>query len=131
VASSGFFTHSYVLFATNVILPALAYVYWPDVQDSNRETIINLATLASSIVGMLVFGYLADRLGRQRLYGIELILVSVSALGFAQTSYGVQGPEPQSSTSMSIMSWLLFWRIIMGISIGAEYPLSATISAGT
>jgi hypothetical protein len=60
VAASGFFTDSYNLFATNVILPSLAYVYWPDAILTWRETLINCMTLSGSIIGQLLFGYLAD-----------------------------------------------------------------------
>lgn len=38
--------------------------------------------------GQLLFGYLADRYGRTRLYGIELVLVIVSTIGVATTSTG-------------------------------------------
>lgn len=36
----------------------------------------------------MLFGYLADRYGRTRLYGIELVLVIVSTIGVATSSYG-------------------------------------------
>lgn len=41
-----------------------------------------------SVVGQLLFGYLADKYGRTRLYGIELVLVIVSTIGVATTSTG-------------------------------------------
>jgi PHS family inorganic phosphate transporter-like MFS transporter len=127
VAASGFLTDSYNLFATNVILPALAFVYWPSRTDAHNETLINILTLVGSIVGQVIFGLLADRLGRQRLYGLELIIVTVSTLGLVQSGYGVLGPDGR--TSMDFLSWTLFWRFVMGVGIGAEYPLSAVITS--
>jgi PHS family inorganic phosphate transporter-like MFS transporter len=127
VAASGFLTDSYNLFATNVILPALAFIYWPSRTDSHNESLINILTLVGSIVGQVGFGMLADRLGRQRLYGLELIIVTVATLGLAQSGYGVLVADGRSS--MDFLSWTLFWRFVMGIGIGAEYPLSAVITS--
>jgi MFS transporter, PHS family, inorganic phosphate transporter len=122
VSSSGFFTDSYNLFATNVILPSLGYIYWSDTTDGRPELDINITTLVGSIVGMLLFGVLADVYGRRKLYGLELIVVIFGTLGIVQASTGFGG-------SMSILGWLIFWRFFMGIGIGAEYPLSAVITA--
>jgi PHS family inorganic phosphate transporter-like MFS transporter len=49
---------------------------------------INADAVLSSVVGQLLFGYLADRYGRTRLYGIELVLVIVSTIGVATSSNG-------------------------------------------
>jgi len=125
VAGSGFFTDSYNLFATNVILPSLAYVYWSDEQlrtNDNHETSINAITLAGSLLGQLIFGYLADQYGRRKLYGLELIVVIFGTLGLAQCSAGF-------NFSMKIQGWLMFWRFFQGLGIGAEHPLSAVITA--
>ncbi|KFY60250.1 hypothetical protein V497_03740, partial [Pseudogymnoascus sp. VKM F-4516 (FW-969)] len=121
VAASGFFTDSYNLFATNVILPCLAFVYWPN-DDTGRESKINIVTLVGSCLGQLIFGFLADRYGRRKLYGFELIVVIFGTLGVAQSSAGY-------NHSMSILSWMMFWRFFVGLGIGAEYPLSAVITA--
>jgi PHS family inorganic phosphate transporter-like MFS transporter len=128
VAASGFFTGSYNLFATNVILPALGFVYWPDANNTNHESIINIATLTGTIIGQLLFGVLADRYGRQKFYGFELLIVLISTLGLAQSSFGF--PDGNGKSSMSIFGWILFWRTIMGIGIGGEYPMSAIITSG-
>ena len=74
------------------------------------------------MIGQLLFGYLADKYGRRKLYGLELIIVVVGTLGVAQCSSGYNG-------SMSIFGWLLFYRLLLGVGIGAEYPLSAIITA--
>ncbi|KAF4631106.1 hypothetical protein G7Y89_g7029 [Cudoniella acicularis] len=122
VAASGFFTDSYNLFATNVILPSLGYIYWEGVVDGKPELKINVVTLGGSMFGALLCGYLADRLGRRKLYGMELIVVIFGTLGVVQASAGFDG-------SMDIMGWLIFWRFFMGAGIGAEYPISAVITA--
>lgn len=142
VAASGFFTDSYNLFASNVILPALAYVYW-GTTTHGKALAFNLATLIASAVGQLVFGFLADRYGRRSLYGIELVIVIFSTIGLLQCSPGVSDSLGHSTWDVS--AWIIFWRTIMGFGIGAgqwpimspkrrannhlEYPLSATIAA--
>ena len=30
---------------------------------------------------------------------------------------------------MDILGWIMFWRFFVGLGIGAEYPLSAVITA--
>jgi MFS transporter, PHS family, inorganic phosphate transporter len=122
VASSGFFTDSYNLFAANVILPSLGYIYWTGVVNDLPELKINVSTLLGSLVGMLVFGVLADIYGRRKLYGLELIVVIFGTLGIVQASTSYD-------RSIDIIGWLIFWRFFMGAGIGAEHPLSAVITA--
>ncbi|TRX94584.1 hypothetical protein FHL15_004536 [Xylaria flabelliformis] len=124
VAASGFFTTSYSIFAVNVISPALAYVYpekncppnWP-----GNSIIINLATLIGTMFGAIAFGFLADRYGRKSVYGLELAIVVVATIGMTTASTGVG--------SMNVYGWIGFWRALLGIGLGAEYPLSSIIAA--
>lgn len=120
VAASGFLTDSYNLFSSNVILASVAFVYWPHGGEWT-SLLINFFTLFGSIVGQVLFGYLADRFGRTRLYGIELVLVIVSTIGVATSSHGYG--------DMSFLGLFIWWRFVMGIGIGAEYPLSAVITS--
>lgn len=79
----------YNLFASNAILASISYVYFPDQKWPGLIT--NLFTLIGSVIGQLLFGFLADYMGRTRLYGIELVLVIVSTIGVATSSYGSEG----------------------------------------
>jgi PHS family inorganic phosphate transporter-like MFS transporter len=81
VAATGFFTDSYNLFASNIILPCLAFVYWGSEHEANIEITTNALTLTGSTIGQLVFGFLADKYGRQCLYGVELMIVIMSTKG--------------------------------------------------
>ncbi|KAJ2975548.1 hypothetical protein NQ176_g5461 [Zarea fungicola] len=120
VAASGFLTDSYNLFSTNVILASIAFVYYPQGHEW-PGLLINLFTLLGSVIGQLTFGFLADYYGRTRLYGIELVLVIVSTIGVATSSHGYN--------DMSFLGLFIWWRFVMGIGIGAEYPLSAVITS--
>ncbi|OTB14874.1 hypothetical protein K445DRAFT_61970 [Daldinia sp. EC12] len=123
VAASGFFTASYSIFAVNVISPSLSYVY-PGCTTgvSTNSLLINLTTLAGTMVGMLLFGYLADRYGRKAVYGLELSIVVVATVGMTTASSG-------HMNSMNVYGWVGFWRTMLGIGLGAEYPLSAIIAS--
>ncbi|KAI1095290.1 MFS general substrate transporter [Rostrohypoxylon terebratum] len=123
VAASGFFTTSYSIFAVNVISPALSYVY-PECTHSwsTNSLTINLTTLTGTMFGMLIFGHLADRYGRKAVYGLELGIVVVATVGMTTASSG-------HLNSMNVYGWIGFWRALLGIGLGAEYPLSAIIAA--
>ncbi|OJJ40840.1 hypothetical protein ASPWEDRAFT_34314 [Aspergillus wentii DTO 134E9] len=122
VSGVGFFLDGYTLFASNMAFPMLSYVYWQHETHSKNLTYINIATLAGTMLGQVAFGYLADRNGRKKMYGVELMLLITSTLGVVMSSQGVEG-------SMSVFAWLLWWRIVVGIGVGADYPLSAVITS--
>ncbi|KAI5864028.1 MFS general substrate transporter [Durotheca rogersii] len=123
VAASGFFTTSYSIFAVNVVSPALSYVY-PECRSgwSTNSLALTLTTLIGTMVGMVLFGHLADRYGRKAIYGFELGIVVVATVGMTTASSGHRN-------SMNVYGWIGFWRALLGIGLGAEYPLSAIIAA--
>lgn len=100
----------------------LHIVYWQDHFPASYVIALNCATLIGSMIGMVVFGILADRYGRRKMYGLELLVTIAASLGSATASSGARN-------SMSILNLLIFWRLVMGIGIGADYPLSAVITA--
>lgn len=100
----------------------LGTVYWDGDLPLRYQFAINVSTLLGSMIGQIVFGILADIYGRRKMYGLELIVTIVASLGFAASSTGV-------NNSMSIIAWLIFYRLLMGASIGADYPLSGVITA--
>lgn len=127
IAGLGFFTDSYILFASNVITPMLGYVYWNSSSDVSHETAVNLATLGGSALGMLTFGALCDRFGRRKVYGWELLVLILGTVGVVMSSPGytpvihdVDAVQIDWSSygSMDIVSWLVFWRFVTGVGIG-------------
>ncbi|KAL8817445.1 MAG: hypothetical protein Q9191_008148 [Dirinaria sp. TL-2023a] len=135
------------LFADNFALPILGYLYWSGDRHSDHETGINSATLAGAVVGQISLGILADWIGRKKVYGYELLGISVASLCISMASQGaietsstsepvsLSGPiaTPNtpglSSSSMRITAWLIFFRFVLGFGIGAEYPLTAAITS--
>ncbi|KAG2107597.1 phosphate transporter [Suillus cothurnatus] len=107
VASVGFFTDAYDIFAINIAATMLGYVYGHTTQ-THQSLGVKVATPVGNLVGQLVFGWLADLVG----HGIELMIMITAT--FAQA---LAGPGPS------------IWRFVMGVGVGGDYPLSAIISS--
>ncbi|KAJ7170579.1 inorganic phosphate transporter [Mycena crocata] len=121
VAGVGFFTDAYDIFAINIASTMLGYVYGHNQKlNPNQDLGIKVATPVGTLVGQLLFGWLADIVGRKKMYGVELMIIIVAT--FAQALSG-------GAHAVSIIGVLVVWRFIMGIGIGGDYPLSATISS--
>ncbi|MEM0293838.1 MAG: MFS transporter [Saccharolobus sp.] len=112
-AGMGFFTDAYDLFIANVILIILAALKSPYFPLNGFTTgLLASSAIWTAIAGQLLFGYLGDRLGRKRVYGVEATLMAIGAI--------------LSAFSPNIY-WLIAFRSIMGLGIGGDYPISATI----
>ncbi|CAA7265585.1 unnamed protein product [Cyclocybe aegerita] len=122
VAGVGFFTDAYDIFAINIASVMLGYVYGPDHKGLNKQQDlgVKVATPVGTLVGQILFGWLADLVGRKRMYGVELLIIIVAT--FAQALSG-------NAAAVHIVGVLIVWRFIMGIGIGGDYPLSAVISS--
>lgn len=122
VAGVGFFTDSYDIFTASLLTIMLGIVYYPGsgVMPHSSDNAIKLATSAGTVVGQLGFGYLADVVGRKRVYGLELIVIIFATVGQALTS---------GSPACDIIGLIIFWRVIMGVGIGGDYPLSSIITS--
>jgi PHS family inorganic phosphate transporter-like MFS transporter len=123
VAGVGFFTDSYDIFAVSLLTTMLGIVYWPQnagVMPVSADTAIKVATSGGTVLGQLGFGALADIIGRKKMYGVELIVIIVATL-----AQSLSAP----SQAVSIVGVIIFWRVIMGIGIGGDYPLSSIITS--
>ncbi len=109
ISGMGFFTDAYDLFIIGVVM-ALLKTEW-HITPTEEGAVASTALLASA-VGAVLFGRIADMLGRKRIYGYEVLVLAVGAIA--------------SALSPNIW-WLIFFRIILGIGIGGDYPVSSTI----
>ncbi|KAK2801795.1 acid phosphatase pho5 [Onygenales sp. PD_10] len=127
VAGIGFFTDAYDIFAINLTVAMLGVVFWQDAAmpktgliPSSADTAIKVATSGGTVIGQVGFGWLADVVGRKKMYGLELMVIIFATLAQALSS---------DSPAISIVGILIFWRVIMGIGIGGDYPLSSIITS--
>lgn len=117
----------------------LGYVYHNGGSNTaNQDLGIKVAHSVGTFCGQLFFGFLADHLGRKKMYGIELMIIMVGTLG--QTVAG-------QAFGVNIYAVIIMWRFIMvsslgkkkkksestthlqGVGIGGDYPLSAVITS--
>ena len=109
ISGMGFFTDAYDLFIIGVVM-ALLKQEW-HISPTEEGAVASTALLASA-VGAVLFGRIADMLGRKRIYGYEVLVLAAGAVA--------------SAFSPNIW-WLIFFRIILGVGIGGDYPVSSTI----
>jgi MFS transporter, PHS family, inorganic phosphate transporter len=109
VSGMGFFTDAYDLFVIGIVV-ALLKTEWS--LSTSQVSWLNSATLLASAVGAIVFGRVADILGRKKIYGYEVLILAAGAI---------------ASAFSPNYTFLLISRIILGIGIGGDYPVSATI----
>lgn len=99
----------------------LGIVYFPQGKIPQKaDTAIKVATSCGTVAGQLGFGWLADVIGRKKIYGLELMIIIFTTLAQALSS---------KSSAVSITGLLIFWRVLMGIGIGGDYPLSSVITS--
>lgn len=122
VAGSGFLTDSYDNFVISLMVPMIAYTYYGSSSlPSFEDGWIKAASSYGNLVGQLLFGYLGDILGRKKIYGVELMILIVGAIGCALAAQPAKG--------ISLLANLGFWRFILGIGVGGDYPASGVITA--
>jgi MFS transporter, PHS family, inorganic phosphate transporter len=109
VSGMGFFTDAYDLFVIGIVV-ALLKEEWH--LSTGQVSLLNSVTLIASAVGAIIFGRIADMLGRKRIYGYEVLILAIAALVSAFAPGYV---------------FLLVCRAVLGIGIGGDYPVSATI----
>ena len=114
VAGMGFFSDAYDLFVISTALPIItsAAVFGSEITSTFVSGMIGAAALFGAFLGAIIFGRIADRKGRKFTYGVEMSILVVFAI--------------ISAFSVNV-SMLIISRFILGIGIGGDYPISATI----
>lgn len=126
IAGMGLFTDAYDLFCIPPIMKLIGRIYYEDEPNHEKQyetpafvvsLLVGLALLGT-VIGQLVFGRLGDQIGRRRVYGLSLMLMVLSSIG---CGFSI------CRTRNCVLVTLGFFRFMLGIGIGGDYPLSATI----
>uniref|UniRef100_A0A0D3GFZ9 H(+)/Pi cotransporter n=1 Tax=Oryza barthii TaxID=65489 RepID=A0A0D3GFZ9_9ORYZ len=130
IAGMGLFTDSYDLFCISPVMKIFGRVYYapsgsvdgsgsgPGVTPPAVVSATVGVALLGAVAGNVVFGALGDRVGRRRVYGACLLLMVCSSVGSGLSV---------CRTRRCALASLCFFRFLLGVGVGGDYPLSATI----
>src|ERR1700760_1612728 len=109
VSGVGFFTDAYDLFVIGIV-STLLKAQWH--LDTGQLSLLNAVMLGAALLGAIVFGRIADLIGRTRVCWMSAALMVVAALGSAV------------SPSLAV---LVGFRFLLGFGVGGDYPVSAVL----
>ena len=109
VSGVGFFTDAYDLFVISTVA-VLVQTQWH--LSTALTSWVSGSAILGAFVGAVVFGRLADRFGRRRIYLV------VAALMIAGAIAGAASPN---------VGYLIGSRLVLGLGIGGDYPVSAVL----
>jgi len=109
VSGMGFFTDAYDLFVIGVA-SSLIKLDWN--LDTGQLALLNATMLGAAFLGALVFGRVADVIGRKRVYWVVAAIMAFAAIGSA----------------LAPSFWVLIaFRFLLGFGVGGDYPVSAVL----
>ncbi len=110
-AGLGVFLDGYDLVIIGVAMIFIRHQWHPS---AVQNSMLGSAALAGAFLGAMSAGRIADRFGRKAIYVIDLMTFFAAAV-------------------MCSMAWnmtaLIVFRLLLGVGVGADYPLSATYLA--
>jgi MFS family permease len=109
VSGMGFFTDAYDLFVIGIV-STLLKTQWH--LSTSQLALLNAVMLGAAFLGALVFGRLADVVGRTRVYWMSAALMVIAAVGSAL------------APSLAV---LIVFRFLLGFGVGGDYPVSAVL----
>lgn len=78
------------------------------------NSLIGAAALVGLFLGTSVFGYLTDKIGRQKMFTLDIIAIGVISIATMFVTTPLQH---------------LIMRFLIGVAIGADYPISTSLVA--
>jgi MFS family permease len=109
ISGMGFFTDAYDLFVISTVA-VLVKSQWH--LSTTQTSWVAGSTILAAFIGALVFGRIADVLGRKSVYAAVAVIMIVGAL---------------ASAFATGFWWLVIARFVLGLGIGGDYPVSAVL----
>ncbi len=109
VSGVGFFTDAYDLFVISTVA-LLVKSQWH--LSTSATSWVTGAAILGAFLGALIFGRIADLLGRKCVYGLVAVAMILGAI--------------LSATALNV-TWLVLARLLLGLGIGGDYPVSAVL----
>jgi MFS transporter, PHS family, inorganic phosphate transporter len=109
VSGVGFFTDAYDLFVIGIVSTLLKGEWH---LGPSQLALLNAVMLGAAFLGALVFGRIADHVGRTRVYWMSAALMVVAAVG---------------SALAPTLAVLVAFRFLLGFGVGGDYPVSAVL----
>lgn len=107
--SGGPFLDGYVLVMIGVALEQLTPILH---LDATWTGMLGAATLGGLFIGTSLFGYISDRVGRRKMFLADIIAIGLISVATMFISSPVE---------------LLVMRVLIGIVIGADYPIATSM----
>ncbi|SUW63828.1 Inner membrane metabolite transport protein ygcS [Buttiauxella agrestis] len=107
--SGGPFLDGYVLVIIGVALHQLTPILKLDAQWIG---LLGAGTLAGLFIGTSLFGYISDRVGRRKMFLVDIAAIGLISIATMFVSTPVE---------------LLVMRVLIGIVIGADYPIATSM----
>lgn len=111
VAAGGPFCDGYLL---GIIVVALPFIAQDLALNALQIGLVGAASLVGMFVGGVVFGPMTDRFGRQKMYVLNLAVFVICSLAHLLV---------HDITALFVL------RFVMGIALGADYPIATALAA--
>ncbi|KAK7214618.1 hypothetical protein V2G26_002621 [Clonostachys chloroleuca] len=124
VVGVGFFADGWANNDIGLLTPLIGYVYFKENGDAiptSQAGAIKGGVKIGMLLGQIIFGFLGDTLGRHKIYGRELFFAIFGLLMCTFTPWkGLNGD--------GLVAWLTVGRLITGLGLGGDYPMSAALA---
>lgn len=119
VAGMGFFTDAYDLFSISLVTKLLERIYYHRDGSSNPGTLppnvsaaVNGVAFCGTLAGQLFFGWLGDKLGRKKVYGMTLMLMVLCSIA-SGLSFGYNPTKRHSyALFLQVLAWIWDWWLL-------------------